>query len=707
VKAIEEYELEKIKKDKVKEQDESEIPVYLEQLKLDDERKKIIVKEIFDEFEEIKKERDAEKLEQKWDNLDNQYDGKLVEDSRVQFNLDQKVTKIKVDRITNMIMQAFLKSDPKYSVSPRPEFERQGGEEVCQKQSDFLDYKLDNLPFREPTALTVHSAVLKDGGILKIFHCIKREKRKRDEHYKGNPLPKIDPNTGKAMINPETGEVIIENKGLEEFLRNWPDERDSAYAKQLAEGKEINFVANYTETTYNDPAFKNIDLKNFYCRLSTEGYEGLKTTKLTVERQKYSYWELRREEERGFFSDIDKLIIDEKKGEKKKGYQTEEYDILECVFYTKLKDSDKEELKRVFWIEEQKRIMIGAIEYPYYAIDCYYNPHFVTKKKAGFYQPGPGADLTDSSIAENAILNFTLEAAWTRNMITPIIEDGSQIGEQFLSKKWTHGIPLVINKGESVDFLQKYMQNPDLGGLLTLIQYVKKGQDDVSRVTGLMTGRESPTDPSAPATKTIALLKESGVGIEDYILTIAPAFNRTGEILLQMYYQMATDGVKYRPKPERVVGGNPFSMLTRAEMVAKTSIQVMAYAFDFDKLNEKREDVALWQMFRGDPLIAQRPESIYVMAKQIIKGWSNKWGVIVDRILPPLNEFKKEQLMIAAQAVAAFVKSEVEKAKITGVAPEFNPEQLLGIVQMATQESITPPPPEVVREREKAQKEGG
>ena len=697
---IAEYKLEA--SDRTEPKDES-TPIYYEQLDIPEEDKTRIVQDIMDEFEAIKGERDGEKLEEKWDTLDRQYSGLVKEDTRRMFNLCRKITKVKVNRVVNMIMQAFMKSDPKYSVTPRPEFMRQGGQEVADNQSDFLDYKLDNLPFRDPEGLTVHSAVLKGTGILKVYHLIKKEKKKREEQYKGTPKLVMGQG-GQQAVDPQTGMPIVKNDGLEEFLRNWPEAPKDypGLIKKLEEGKEIKIVAEYTEMTYNDPAFKNIDLKNFFVRLNTDGYEGLKSTKLVVERQEYNYWDLKLEEKKGFFKDIDEITYeDEDKKKRRANYQTEVYQILECTYFGKLKEDDEEEIKIVCWIAEEKKVMIGAITYPYYAIDCSYIPHYITKKCAGFYQPGLGEDMTDTNIAENAILNHILESAWMQNLITPIVPEGSDIQKQFLEKTWTHGIPLIKGPGEEVDFLQKYMPKSDVGGMISLIQYLIQGDDDVTGVSSLMSGRESPVDPTAPASKTMALLAQSGINIEDYILTISPSFNLIGELILQIYYQMSTDGVKYQPKPERVTGSNPFKLLSRADMMARTNLQVQAYAFDFNKLDEVKKDMALYQLFRQDPIVARYPEAIYVMAKNLIKGWSPKWANLVDTIMPSPQEFKKEQLQTAAQAIALYVQGMAREAKLTGQPPVIDPKQLLAVMQQAMVESVTPPPKEVVDQREK------
>lgn len=692
------YQLEKeVKSAYDKKQEAKEIPVYLERLELSDEQKDRLVKEVLEELDAIKEERTTEQLEAKWDALDKQYDGKVEENEARQFNLCRKITKIKVDRTTNLIMQAYFKSDPIYAVSPRPEFSKESGKDVCDKQQDFLDYKLDNLPFRTPLGMTVHSAVGKGTGILKIFHEVRRELKRREERYQGTPMPAQDP---------RTGQVTIVNAGLDEFLKNWPKaEQDyPSLCSDLKEGKEISIMADFYDITYNDPLCQNVDLKNFYVRTATEGYEGLKTTQLIAERINYSWWDLKRLEKKEYFYDIDELIYEDKeKNKKKPKYQNETFDVLECVYYFKLNEDDEEEAKIVCWIAEDKKKVIGSILYPFYRIDSYYVPYYIKKKKTGFYQPGLAEDLTDSNIAENEILNLTLEAAYIANTITPITPEGSDVETQFLEKRWTHGVPLNARKDE-IDFLQKYMKSPDLGGLISIMQYLVQGDDDVTGVSSLMSGRESPVDPTAPASKTMALLKQSGIVIEDYIMAILPSFNELAYILLQIYYQMSKEGRQYIPNPERVVGENPFAMISRNDMIARTNIQCQAYAFDFDKLNEKTEDVSLMQLIRGEPLIAQNPEAVYYLLKNVIQNWSVKWKNIVDKILPRLDDLKKQQVMVAVQAVDMYVKQVVAESRTTGQPPQFDPRQLLAGMQQMVSEIASVPPPEVIKEREQQAK---
>ncbi len=727
-------EIEDVKDEKKdKEQGELETPAYLTQLDLSIEDKERLSKEFFLELDAIIKERKDAGFDDKWDTLGNLYEGVLEENEDQQFNLHKHTAKVKVDTVTNFSSKAFLNSDPMISISPRPEYAKEGGKEVCEKQQDYIDYKLDEgkIPFRSPISKVIHSAGLYNGGILKIPWEIRVVKRKREEEYQGNPIYKVATPDGDVLGEmdqkqldefrtkvPDAKFQIVKNSGLEDFLKAYPDapEKYPSKIKQLIEGKKIHFIATYDDIAYNDPKPKYVDTRNFYCRLSVEGYEGLKYTKLHAEKMNYTWWELKGEEKRGLFEDVDELKYQYEKGKKKtttdgKGvekdnFENENFDVYEAVFYYKMKVEDEEESKIVFWIEKDSRKVIGAINYPYYTVDCYYVPFFIMKKWAGFYQPGVAEYLIDSNIAENNFLNFTLEALWSNNMITPITPEGSAADIQFHEKQFEHGVPINAKK-EDIDFLQRYMKAPDVGGLVAMMNILTRVSDDVSRVSSLTTGGESEIDPNAPATKTIALLKQSGINIEEYIENLAPSFNEVCNIILQMTYQMSKENRKYKSKRQTNKENELFSEITRVEMFARTNIQSQAMAFDFDKLNAKREDVALFSMVRQEPLVAKNPQAVWTLLRNIIKGWSPKWRNQVDLILPDLDTLKKQQMAVTVQAVAMYVKQAAEKAQITKQPIEFDPNELMAVVSEAAAEMVTPVPPEVQKARAKQAQEAG
>ena len=160
---------------------------------------------------------------------------------------------------------------------------------------------------------------------------------------------------------------------------------------------------------------------------------------------------------------------------------------------------------------------------------------------------------------------------------------------------------------------------------------------------------------------------------------------------------MSKEGRKHRPRGK----AEAFPEISRHEMIARTNIQSQAMAFNFDELNLKKELLSFYQAFRNDPLLARNPEGLYTIMKLIIKKWNPLFRNEVDVILPTLEEFKKQQLGIAVKAMAMYMEAKLKEAKTTGVKPEFDLKEIVALMQQAMQESVTPPPPEVQKERAK------
>lgn len=688
---------------------DSEIPYYFEKLELTDDDKKRLEKEIMAEFKEIKFEREKDKLDELFDALDNQYNGKLKENKARQFNIDRGVTAVKVDKIVSDVMKSFTKQDPKFAITPRAELARQDGQEICQKQSDFIDDRLDNLPFYDEESKVVHNAVLKGVGVLKITHKVKREPRKRLERYEGKNELVLNPQTGQPQVNPKTMKPLIRNKGLEDLIKAWPDspKTSSWLVKSLVgdgnpgSGKTEEIIARYTQTTYDDPYYENIDPKDFYVRKSTKGLEGLRVAKLIVERRKMTYWELKAEEDDENFYDIDKIFakttgtstgsID------KSDYKQRTFDILECTFQGKAK-AGEDECRMKLWFEEETKVNIGAQLYPWFLIDSEYIPHYIMQKRNGFYQPGIGQRLTNNHISENAIINFILEGMYLTNMVTPITEN-DEVANQFEDRKFSHGVPLRVNPKE-IDFLQTHMKQIDYQGALGFLAYLAQSDDEKSRSVQLATKGRS-AQQVMPLGETQLLVAQGAQGIEDFIVTLAPAFNEVGYVTLNLYYEISKGSLKYRIKSERIVGTDDiFAEINREDLVARTNIQVQAYAYAFDKLAEKKDNVAFAQIFLSQALVQKNPKAVYAILKTVIKSWSPVWRNMIDSILPPLEEMNKQMAQAALQAVGQYMQQKQQQAQMAQAqgqqVPPLNAQELLPLIQQL-QSAITNPPEKMVK----------
>ncbi len=678
-------------------------------LNLDEEQQKDVIKDLKEEFKAIKAERadiDGEGLDYDTflENMEMQKRGQMPKTAGRAYNMDCGFSKVKCGDIIRTIKSALFGVNPLFSISPRPGFAKGQGREICSQQQQYLDYILDEkIKLKGPIGLAADSATYKKVGIIKWVHRVTKEKRIKTEEYTGKPI---------TITDPKTGQPTIENKPLEEFLLIYGDDvakdpdKYKWIAKRLIAGKTAKFDVEYDDIVYNDPFPKFIDNKNFYVRKDVEGYLGLCQTQLILERVNFTYYQLKQLEKENEFVNVDKLIYDTKEGEEikagdrpRENYASEDYNVLECPFYFKMNKDDDEYTKGIIWMAEEKKLYLGGIYYPLTTIGSQYVPHYVTNSNTGFYQDSVAEHITDIHLSRNAILNHTLEAAQMATTVVPIAPKKSDVTTQFLNNKWVNGMPIYA-KPKDIDFLSNRMKGPDVAGLLVLDQTLERIGSEIAGPSSLRSGRESPLDPEAPARKTAQLLGESEKAVTDYVNEFKNGFEIDAQIILRMYHEMSEDEQEfYDNRYKAVTGANPLK-ISRSAMIAKTNIQSQAMAYDFNKLNAKREDLAFNQYLKNESIVMNNPRANYERVRMTMVGWSEKWKNAINKILPPPEQFQAEQAQIAMQAVQQYFKQVMQEAAVTKKDPQLDPDEMLAF--MTKLQAMATMPVDVAQEIQKA-----
>ncbi len=694
--------------DRRKDEDE-DVPIFLQDIDLTDQQVIRLRKEIFERQDVLQKQRETLDMKNKWDEWDAQYDGEMDDKTDSQFSLHVHVTKIKIDTLDTLASKAFLESDPKFVVTARPETMREGTEDtvveaVPTKQEDYLDYLFDeDVKVRVPLRQAIHSSSKRGLGIFKLVYEYITKRKKRYEEY-----------SGKSEKDTKTGKTI--QPGLKDFTQQYPDSvkednKDHHYVKALTAGKDIEVEVDYDGVVYNNPKPYYVDIRDFWIDVDTEGYQGFCESQVMIEKEQYSWWELKKKEARGEFQNVEevKFTGPQKEGQQNreeiKDYTTKKFGVYKSTYWFNMgkdgksdesSEDPEDEVRIECWFSIDSRAFLGAIYYPWHNVESAYIPFYISDKETGLYKNSMTEDLTDNNLAQNALLNFTLTGMWIENTITPIVREGSTIAQQFLEKRWDHGVPLEVSKtAPSLDselgFLEKKPMNSN--EFISTLMFLGKMAGDTTRISDTQaTGEADPVDPRAPAAKTAMLLRQSGVNIEDYINCLLPSFNLIGEISLQLVYQMSKSGRKYkqRKRAQAVTGGNLFTTIQPDEMVAKTSIQSQAAGFAFDKINEKRENLALYQVLRNEASVFQNPSAIYQLTRTLIKSWSPMWKNKVDSIWPTPEEFNAEQVKIVAKALQIYLAQLAEQRKVTGVDPEVNMDDFMKLAQQMQVVAMTP-----------------
>ncbi len=316
-----------------------------------------------------------------------------------------------------------------------------------------------------------------------------------------------------------------------------------------------------------------------------------------------------------------------------------------------------------------------------------YVPFYVTDKETGLYKSGLAEKLTDSNVTQNAMLNMMLTEAWLELVSTPVTREGSTITAQLLSRDFKSGVPLTVgvheNIAEEIDFLPK-PQKAVGQQMIPMLMYLSKMDDSRTGINDAQaTGNADPNDKRAPAAKTAMLLKQSGVNIEDYIDCLMPSFNKVGEIMLKLTYQMSNSGRKFRTRQraERVTGNKHiFSEISRDDMILETVIQSQAGAYAFDKIEEINKNTLVWQNLRNDPTVSRDPSAVREMARTLLDSVSPKWRAKSEKILLTDQQFNEKIMKVGIQALDMYVQSIKQNTDQTGVTPEPDIQEFLQIV---------------------------
>ena len=630
------------------EEDQENLYEYQSKIKLTPDQETELIGIIEANLDLIEKQRSTDGCETRWEEYDNQYWGIVQENSNTLFNLHQFLTLSRVRRVKSRLYQAFLESDPIFSISPRPGYAKKDGYEDAERQEQFLDYEFDSeIIIEGPFKKSLHEACLKDGGVLKLIWERDFEWMRQKETYEGT------------------------TKGLKSFLEVYPDarERYPHFVEKLEAGEDIDIVVDKREIVYDAPRFYYVPFKNFYIDLTTEGLLGLRKSKFHAELQTYNWYELQEEveEERFDKEKVENLrwITDEDgKPAISLTYLEQPYDVFECNLFYDLKKNGKPK-RIVIWYARERRTILNTIHFPYQHARPYYIPFFIIEEMPGWHQPGLGRVLQPSNIIANSTTNFLLDNAFYRN--TPLIRatPNSPIAQQLLAKTWKIGDPLVAERGEVEPFS---LQTGNLTELITLLKMNDYAADDASGApSGYLSGRADPTDPDAPAQKTMMLLKESNLNIKDFILCLVPSFQEMAYQILQLFAQFKGTA-KYKLK--YAVGEEKAFEITPEQLRLRTNVTPMATTFAFDKLNEKRENLALTTSLTTNPMaqkfLANAPQAQWRLFHILIKSWSDKWNQKVDEVFPSLEKVEEYLVEIQKKAFNEFYEQKIKEFQQKG-----------------------------------------
>lgn len=218
-------------------------------------------------------------------------------------------------------------------------------------------------------------------------------------------------------------------------------------------------------------------------------------------------------------------------------------------------DQDGRDERYVCQYSKDRDILLAVVKY-YQKAEMYRDWRLLRKpgRRLGFSIPGEVEGLIHE-------INDTYQQESNSSKIdsVPVFEvqegikkkmDESGFFDTFFKPGGTVGVP-EIGKG-----VQQLKISPvDKASSQSRRQELVRYTEMLVGPTQMLSGRESPIDPEAPGNKTIALIQQSNMRIEDYINELRLSFDKLGEDYLALYGQFGPDRLPFasRSQAEREI----------------------------------------------------------------------------------------------------------------------------------------------------------
>lgn len=292
------------------------------------------------------------------------------------------------------------------------------------------------------------------------------------------------------------------------------------------EDEQGNPIEEKVRTFYGVRPYR-VKLENFLARLSIKDF---KKHKVIAEKlENFTHIDIEQRVESGFWNADDVEDLKAELGEK---YYEEKFTFYECIVYKDLKEKGKHR-RFLITFDDKTDHVVRDVYYPYSHAKINYSAICPIPRDDSWAGYSYWQRLEDViSICEKYI-RYKINAFTLSHKPVAFIDD-----PQFDASRMT------INKNINVFKVQKGTEfnqvrfDQDFGDSTQSIQFFMNFSELITGVSAaLMSGRETPTDPRAPAAKTAMKLQESNMRIEDVVMNMQVGLADVFEQVDKDYYQ--------------------------------------------------------------------------------------------------------------------------------------------------------------------------
>jgi len=201
-------------------------------------------------------------------------------------------------------------------------------------------------------------------------------------------------------------------------------------------------------------------------------------------------------------------------------------------------------------------------------------------------------------------------------------------------------------------FQQIQMSQPQLYS----IQIAKSWENMAELAVGISyyhSGQESPTDPRAPAAKTMALVQEGNTRIDNYIKSIKQCWEKILNYTYDLIYENAGEEITYTAI---VNGQKENKVFKRRDLrTGKINFYFRGTSVTENRNLEKFQDRELYGLIAQHPLVANNPKINIEALKTFLASQGDKWSDL-QAVLPKLEEMQQQQQQMVNQAVDSYMQ---------------------------------------------------
>jgi hypothetical protein len=204
---------------------------------------------------------------------------------------------------------------------------------------------------------------------------------------------------------------------------------------------------------------------------------------------------------------------------------------------------DDEERKILCTYSHDRKMLLGAGKYPY-LLDNFI-PFRIISRSGRMAGISVAERLEDLNLSINRSLNLEINSEDIE--LAPIFKGKKNAKADFDPSSDENQIRpgTVWYLEDPKDFDQFKIQASDKNASYRRRQELIRVMEMLMGPTQLLSGADSPTDPNAPGNKTIALIQQSNMRIEDYINELRIGFDALGDFHLSLYDQFSGGVVEF------------------------------------------------------------------------------------------------------------------------------------------------------------------